>query len=101
MVPAPARAQKAEEIAQEKNRALKAAMNAELRKAKTAMVEETVPALEKLVKKGKGVTKERMEERVHKVRGAAGRGQAGPDDVRGLWQAWSWRSWAWGRLGGC
>lgn len=60
--------QKAEEVAQEKNRALKAAMNAELRKSKAFMLEDTVPKLEKLVKKGKGVTKEKAEERIYKVR---------------------------------
>lgn len=59
---------KAEEVAQEKNRALKAAMNAELRKSKAFMLEDTVPKLEKLVKKGKGVTKEKAEERIYKIK---------------------------------
>jgi hypothetical protein len=59
--------QKAEEIAQEKNRALKAAMNAELRKSKAFLLEDAVPKLEKLVKKGKGLTTERIQDRLQKV----------------------------------
>ena len=59
--------QKAEEIAQEKNRALKAAMNAELRKSKAFLLEDAVPKLEKLVKKGKGLSTERIQERLQKV----------------------------------
>lgn len=69
------RPQKAEEVAQEKNRALKAAMNAELRKTKASMLEVEVPALAKLVKKGKNLSQERIQERLNKVR-AAGRRRA-------------------------
>ncbi|GAB4818942.1 hypothetical protein N2152v2_005988 [Parachlorella kessleri] len=58
---------KAEEIAQEKNRALKAAMNAELRKSKAFLLEDAVPKLEKLVKKGKGLSTERIQERLQKL----------------------------------
>jgi hypothetical protein len=60
-------AQKADEISQEKNRALKAAMNADLRKSKIALMEQTVPQLENLVKTGKEVTPEIVRERLAKV----------------------------------
>lgn len=65
--------QKADEVAQEKNRALKAAMNAELRKAKAFLMEDSVPKLAKMVKKGKNLTQQKIDERLRKV---------GPDSWR-------------------
>eukprot|EP00891_Asterochloris_glomerata_P008955 jgi/Astpho2/8955/e_gw1.00133.122.1_t len=59
---------KADEIAAEKNRAQKAAMNAELRRAKGALMAEDVPKLEKLLKKGKNVTPQVIADRQVKVK---------------------------------
>ncbi|KAK9865189.1 hypothetical protein WJX84_002251 [Apatococcus fuscideae] len=58
---------KAEETANEKNRALKAALNAELRQAKQMLLEQELPKIEKLVRKGKNVTKEVIDDRTAKI----------------------------------
>ncbi|KAK9800875.1 hypothetical protein WJX73_004063 [Symbiochloris irregularis] len=57
---------KAEEISQEKNRATKAVLNAEQRKAKANLLEVELPKLEKLVRKGK-TTPEIIADREKKV----------------------------------
>lgn len=54
---------RSDEIAGEKNRALKAALNAELRKSKATLLEQAVPLLEKMAKKGKGLTPEKIQSR--------------------------------------
>ncbi|EIE27389.1 hypothetical protein COCSUDRAFT_39074 [Coccomyxa subellipsoidea C-169] len=59
---------RAEAIGQEKNRALKASQNAELRREKGLLLSEELPKLEKLVKKGKKVTQEIVDDRLGKVR---------------------------------
>ncbi|KAL3142916.1 hypothetical protein ABBQ38_003203 [Trebouxia sp. C0009 RCD-2024] len=59
---------KADEIAVEKNRATKAALNAELRRSKAALLETDVPKLEKLLRKGKNVTKTVIDDRMAKVK---------------------------------
>lgn len=60
---------RAEQIALEKNRALKAAMNADLRKTKQLMMEEAVPLLEQLARGGKKgkMPPSMLEERMRKV----------------------------------
>ena len=64
--------QRSEEIAAEKNRALKAALNAELRKSKATLLEQAVPLLEKMARKGKGLTPEKIQARQQLVRPPAG-----------------------------
>lgn len=64
------RLQRSEEIAAEKNRALKAALNAELRKTKATLLEQAIPLLEKMARKGKGLTPERIAARQAQVRPA-------------------------------
>lgn len=59
---------KADEIAAEKNRATKAALNAELRRSKAALLETDVPKLEKLIRKGKNLTKTVIDDRMAKVK---------------------------------
>lgn len=61
--------QRSDEIAAEKNRALKAALNAELRKTKATLLEQAIPLLEKMAKKGKGLTPEKIQARLAQVRG--------------------------------
>lgn len=58
---------RSEEIAAEKNRALKAALNAELRKTKATLLEQAIPLLEKMARKGKGLTPERIAARQAQV----------------------------------
>lgn len=60
--------QRADEIAQEKNRALKAALNADMRKTKATLLEQAIPLLEKMAKKGKGVPPEKVQARQAQVR---------------------------------
>ncbi|PSC72240.1 Qc-SNARE SYP7-family [Micractinium conductrix] len=55
---------RSDEIANEKNRALKAALNAELRKTKAMLLEQAIPLLEKMAKKGKGQTPEKIQARL-------------------------------------
>jgi len=62
--------QRADEIAAEKNRALKAALNAELRKTKATLLEQAIPLLEKMAKKGKGLTPDKVASRQAQVRPA-------------------------------
>lgn len=59
--------QRSDEILQEKNRALKAALNAELRKTKATLLEQAIPLLEKMAKKGKGLTPEKIQSRQAQV----------------------------------
>ncbi|KAK9829335.1 hypothetical protein WJX72_005237 [[Myrmecia] bisecta] len=73
---------KADEISNEKNRALKATLNAELRRAKGVLLEE-VPKLEKLMKKGKHVTAEVMDDRAAKVKQIREAIDGIPDGVHG------------------
>ncbi len=63
--------QAATEVGLEQSRALIAAKNAEIRRAKTALLSEAVRELEKKVKKGRGVTKQLIEDRQQKVRRCA------------------------------
>lgn len=58
---------RSDEIAAEKNRALKAALNAELRKTKATLLEQAIPLLEKMAKKGKGLTPEKIQARLAQV----------------------------------
>eukprot|EP00884_Botryococcus_braunii_P019043 jgi/Botrbrau1/5822/Bobra.0366s0008.1 len=58
---------KADDISKEKNRALKASLNAELRRAKALLAENELRKLEKLLKKGKGVTQEIIDDRLSKI----------------------------------
>jgi hypothetical protein len=55
--------QRSDEIAAEKNRALKAALNAELRKTKATLLEQAIPLLDKMARKGKGLTPEKIQAR--------------------------------------
>ena len=59
----PACLQRSDEIAAEKNRALKAALNAELRKTKATLLEQAIPLLDKMARKGKGLTPEKIQAR--------------------------------------
>ncbi|CAL8463075.1 g2609 [Coccomyxa elongata] len=73
--------QKSEGIGQEKNRAVKAAQNAELRREKGLLLTEELPKLEKLVKKGKKVTQEIIDDRLSKVRQVKEGIESVPDGV--------------------
>ena len=55
--------QRSDEIGAEKNRALKAALNAELRKTKATLLEQAIPLLDKMARKGKGLTPEKIQAR--------------------------------------
>ena len=55
-------------MALEQNRALVAAKNAELRRAKNVLLTDGIQALEKKVKKGKGLNKHIIADRQEKVR---------------------------------
>lgn len=76
--------QEAAEIAEEKNRAVVAAKNAEIRKAKNELLTQGIEALQKKVKKGKGVNKEIVEARNEKVRELIEKIYAIPDGVGGI-----------------
>lgn len=54
-------------MALESNRAVVAAKNAEIRRAKNVLLTEAISSLEKKVKKGKGVNKAIIEDRQNKV----------------------------------
>ncbi|EFN54788.1 hypothetical protein CHLNCDRAFT_134743 [Chlorella variabilis] len=58
---------RSDETAQEKNRALKAALNADLRKTKATLLEQAIPLLEKMARKGKGLTPEMIQARQAQV----------------------------------
>eukprot|EP00775_Hariotina_reticulata_P005702 gene5702-5941_t len=62
----------ADEISQEKNRAIVATRNADIRKAKASMLNEGIQSILKLKKKGKGVTKAIIEEREKRALAALG-----------------------------
>ena len=64
--------QRSDEIAAEKNRALKAALNAELRKTKAMLLEAAIPLLEKMARKGKGLPAEVVQARLQQVGGCVG-----------------------------
>ena len=72
LLPHPTCVQRADEIAAEKNRALKAALNAELRKTKATLLEQAIPLLDKMARKGKGLTPEKIAARQAQVRSRAG-----------------------------
>lgn len=57
----------AEEVAKESNRATAATRNAEIRKSKQWLLADGLAGLQKKVKKGRGVTKELIEERQRRV----------------------------------
>lgn len=59
---------KAEEAANEKNRAIAASINAEIRKAKATLLTSGVEGLQKKLKKGKNVTKTLVEERQERLK---------------------------------
>lgn len=73
----------AEEIVAEKNRAIAAARNADIRKAKQSMLTEGIQGLQKLKKKGKGVTKAIIEEREKQVQKLIEKIFAIPDGIGG------------------
>ncbi|KAF8054757.1 SYP71 [Scenedesmus sp. PABB004] len=73
----------AEEVAVEKNRAIVATRNAEIRKAKQLLLTDGVQALQKLKKKGKGVNKLVIEEREKKVQQLIEKIFAVPDGIGG------------------
>lgn len=72
-----------EEIAAEGNRAIVAAHNAEVRKAKQALLTEGIEGLQKRLKKGKGVTKVLVEERQRRVKALIEKIYAVPDGMGG------------------
>ena len=55
-------------MAVEQNRALIAAKNAEIRRAKNVLLSDAIQALEKKVKKGKGLNKQIIADRQERVR---------------------------------
>lgn len=63
--------QAATEVGLEQSRAQIAAKNAEIRRAKNALLTEAIGELDKKVKKGRGVTKQIIADRQEKVRGGA------------------------------
>jgi hypothetical protein len=71
------------EAAGERNRAAAAARNAEVRRAKQRLLAEGVPALNRKLKKGKGVTPEIVEERQRRVKLLIERVYAIPDGLGG------------------
>jgi hypothetical protein len=71
------------EAAGERNRATAAARNAEVRRAKQRLLDEGVPALNRKLKRGKGVTPEIVEERQRRVKGLIERVYAIPDGLGG------------------
>uniref|UniRef100_A0A6U0UWP2 t-SNARE coiled-coil homology domain-containing protein n=1 Tax=Polytomella parva TaxID=51329 RepID=A0A6U0UWP2_9CHLO len=56
------------DVALEQNRALVAAKNAEIRRAKNVLLNEAIQSLEKKAKKGKGVSKGLIEQRQEKIK---------------------------------
>lgn len=60
--------QAAGDVALESNRAVVAAKNAEIRRAKNVLLTEAVASLEKKVKKGKGLNKQIIDDRQERVR---------------------------------
>jgi SYP7 family syntaxin len=60
--------QAAQDVAVEQNRALIAAKNAEIRRAKNVLLSDAIQALEKKVKKGRGLNKDIIADRQGKVR---------------------------------
>ncbi|CAK0785050.1 hypothetical protein CVIRNUC_008255 [Coccomyxa viridis] len=75
---------RSEAINQEHNRAQKAAQYAELRRAKAALLSEQLVALEKLVRKGKKVTPEIINDRLSKVQQMRQNIESVPDGVHGV-----------------
>ncbi|XRB05457.1 syntaxin of plants SYP7 [Pycnococcus provasolii] len=74
--------EKADANKDESNRALVATCNAEIRRSKAKVLETDVPKLQKLArKKGKGVTKEMVAERLEQVDDLASQIEAIPDGV--------------------
>lgn len=71
------------EAAADRNRAAAAARNAEVRRAKQRLLAEGVPALNRKLKKGKGVTPEIVEERQRRVKELIERVYAIPDGLGG------------------
>ncbi|GLI67924.1 hypothetical protein VaNZ11_012251 [Volvox africanus] len=67
------------DVACEQNRALIASKNAEIRRAKTVLLTEAITALEKKVKKGKGVSKQVIADRQEKIKDLIERIYAVPD----------------------
>ncbi|KXZ42121.1 SYP71 protein [Gonium pectorale] len=71
----------ASDVALEQNRALVAAKNAEIRRAKNVLLTEAIQALEKKVKKGKGVNKQIIADRQAKIKDLIERIYAVPDGM--------------------
>ncbi|KAG2431673.1 hypothetical protein HYH02_013250 [Chlamydomonas schloesseri] len=71
----------ASDVALEQNRALVAAKNAEIRRAKNVLLTEAVQALEKKVKKGKGVNKQIIADRQQKIKEMIEKIYAVPDGM--------------------
>ncbi|GFR50199.1 hypothetical protein Agub_g12367 [Astrephomene gubernaculifera] len=71
----------ASEVALEQNRAIVAAKNAEIRRAKNVLLTEAVQALEKKVKKGRGVNKQIIADRQSKIKELIERIYAVPDGM--------------------
>eukprot|EP00879_Flechtneria_rotunda_P007473 GHRR01007839.1.p1 GENE.GHRR01007839.1~~GHRR01007839.1.p1 ORF type:complete len:246 (+),score=91.72 GHRR01007839.1:198-935(+) len=73
----------AEETATEKNRAIVATRNADIRKAKQALLTDSVQALQKVKKKGKGVNKAIIEDREKQIQQMIEKIFAIPDGIGG------------------
>ncbi|KAG2483270.1 hypothetical protein HYH03_017868 [Edaphochlamys debaryana] len=71
----------ATDVSLEQNRALVAAKNAEIRRAKNVLLTEAVQALEKKLKKGKGVSKTIIADRQEKIKAVIERIYAVPDGM--------------------
>ncbi|GIL90987.1 hypothetical protein Vretimale_17065 [Volvox reticuliferus] len=71
----------ATDVACEQNRALIASKNAEIRRAKNVLLTEAVTALEKKVKKGKGISKQIIADRQDKIKDLIERIYAVPDGM--------------------
>ena len=72
----------AEEVSELKNRATVAAKNAEIRRAKNALLQTRLPELQKTIRKGKNVTPVLMSERQRILEALADAIQAIPDGIR-------------------
>ncbi|KAG2431672.1 hypothetical protein HYH02_013249 [Chlamydomonas schloesseri] len=71
----------ASDVALEQNRALVAAKNAEIRRAKNVLLTDGIQALEKKVKKGKGVNKQIIADRQQKIKDLIEKIYAVPDGM--------------------
>mmetsp|Transcript_35692 Transcript_35692/g.101030 ORF Transcript_35692/g.101030 Transcript_35692/m.101030 type:complete len:287 (+) Transcript_35692:103-963(+) len=76
--------EKADEISREKNRAAVAEQNAQLRRAKAAILQTDIPKLQKIVKRGKKITREMIAEREELIEKLVKATNEIPDGVHGV-----------------